>query len=163
MKKWIKNVLYVSMIVMLFAILVVMFVHSKDSHSSLPTDTTQQDLPTTQIQYNEYRLSMDICESVFGMNPETFVNARGKDTLLENGYTNAWVTSDQVLILQLTDAQLDSWRNSNVSLQILQKISSACFTPKTRKTYRKFRIISVKQTDDLDFKLERILRTAMDY
>ena len=122
MKKWITNFSCIGIAVILFAILMVMFISNQKTYNSLPTDTGKSVLPSNPIQYNEYRLSTKICKTVFGMDPETFVNKQGKDTLLENGYTNAWVTSDQVLVLQLTDTQLDSWRNSDMSLQILQKI-----------------------------------------
>lgn len=80
------------------------------------------DTPPDDSELNEYRLSYRVCETALGVDPQTFCSNRGQGTALENGYTNATVTADNVLVLQLTDAQLDEWRNSNSSLQILQKM-----------------------------------------
>ena len=41
---------------------------------------------------------------------------------MANGYTLAEVTEDNTLILKLTDHEVDSWRNHELCLQILQKI-----------------------------------------
>ncbi|MBQ4115880.1 MAG: hypothetical protein IJD37_00740, partial [Clostridia bacterium] len=56
------------------------------------------------------------------MDPKTFCATKGDNTLLENAYIEATVTSDDVLVLQLTDAQMNSWKNAVVHLQILQSI-----------------------------------------
>lgn len=82
----------------------------------LPFETTP-----SESELNEFRLSNKICVTLFGVDSQTFYETKGKDTLLENGYTKAAITDD-VLVLYLTDSQVDSWRNSNIFLQILQKI-----------------------------------------
>ena len=77
---------------------------------------------TSDFNLNEYRLPYGICRAVLGTDPQTFCETNGKETLLENRYVKASVTEDNVLILQLTDSQVESWKNSDVYLQILQKL-----------------------------------------
>ncbi len=73
-------------------------------------------------ELHEFRLSTKICKTILGVDSKDFYKTKGKNTLLENGYTKVGLTEDDVLILHLTEAQVDSWCNSNVFLQILQKI-----------------------------------------
>ena len=82
----------------------------------LPFETTP-----SESELNEFRLSNKICVTLFGIDSQTFYETKGKDTLLENGYTKASITDD-ILVLYLTDEQVDSWRNSNIFLQILQNL-----------------------------------------
>ena len=89
--------------------------------SRLPLNSSVESNSNTP-HMNEYRLSSKICQTAFGVDSATFYKTKGKDTLLERGYTSATLTTDDVLVLQLTDAQLEQWRNSDVYLQILQKI-----------------------------------------
>ena len=81
-----------------------------------------KDTASNELQMHEYHLSNKICETVFGMDSQSFCESKGKGTLLENGYASAIVTADETLVLQLTDSQLDRWKNSSIQLQILQKI-----------------------------------------
>jgi len=78
--------------------------------------------PPSDSGLNEYRLPYGICYQILGTDPQTFCETNGKETLLENGYTKASATEDNILILQLTDSQVESWKNSDVYLQILQKL-----------------------------------------
>jgi len=94
--------------------------HTIQSHKK--SDNNDDNAGIESNETHEYQLSDKICQTVFGIDPQTFCEKNGKDTLLENGFTSAMVTSDDTLVLQLTNIQSGNWRNSEVSLQILQKI-----------------------------------------
>lgn len=121
-EKNIKTIVFVVIILILCVIL------SSCSFEFLQNSTqTDPNLNNTSkdTELQEFRLSTKICKTIFGVDSKDFYNTKGKNTLLENGYTKVELTEDDVLILHLTEAQVDSWRNSNVSLQILQKILGA--------------------------------------
>jgi len=118
-EKNVKTIVFVEIVLILCVIL-------SSCHFELLQDSTQTDpnLNNTSQdpELHEFRLSTKICKTIFGVDSKDFYNTKGKDTLLENGYTKVELTEDDVLILHLTEAQVDLWRNSNVFLQILQKI-----------------------------------------
>jgi len=73
-------------------------------------------------KYNEYVLSPSVCNAIFGVEPDVFLATKGSETDLFNGYSEAKVDQAGNLILHLTDAQREAWKNSSAFLQILQKI-----------------------------------------
>jgi hypothetical protein len=85
-------------------------------------DTDNKELPADDSKLNEFLLSRKICRVLLGVSPKTFHETNGEGTLLFNEYTDSAVTEDGDLVLHLTDNQVDQWRNSNVFMQILQKI-----------------------------------------
>ena len=89
--------------------------------NNLPQNPNK-DNPSNNLQIHEFRLTNKICEAIFGINSQTFYKTKGEGTLLENGYTDVSMTDNETLILKLTDSQLNTWKNSIIHLQILQKI-----------------------------------------
>lgn len=113
-----------SMIALLMAPLTLLSCRPRAETVTITAANTDTSADTVQAPplIHEYRISSKICKFLFDMYPEKFCKTKGMDTLLENGYTDAFVTSDQFLILRLTNSQLEAWKNSDVYLQILQKM-----------------------------------------
>lgn len=74
--------------------------------------------------YNYYKLSPTICELTIGEKPEDFVKSRGRESLLVNGYTFASLDDDGNLILILSDKEVEAWKKSSLSLEILRIVTN---------------------------------------
>jgi len=111
MKNWIKHFVIVSVIFILSIVITLVWKISNDNFNNL-----------TIQNKNKFELSPTVCEYMLGVSPEIFVKEKGKDTILENSYTYANIGKDGVLLLILSDTELNNWKNSRLDLQVLQKI-----------------------------------------
>ena len=108
MKQWIKRVL-LGGAALLAAIGCVMFYFEQTA--TTPPVSTDMTL----------HLPPAVCSYMFnGVTPEEFCANRGADTVLRDAYVSAEVDKDGCLILILEEAVAEQWKNSLVSLQILQ-------------------------------------------
>lgn len=75
-------------------------------------------------RYTVYELSPVLCRTMLGsaVTPESFVKDEGEGTVIEGGYTYAKVTRDGNLLLVLSNAERDAWKNAEVVLQILSRL-----------------------------------------
>ena len=72
-------------------------------------------------QYNIYKLDPVVCEFVIG-DPHEFCETKGKDHLLENNYTYAFVDKKENLILIMSRDDIQDYKNASYDLQILQAV-----------------------------------------
>lgn len=72
--------------------------------------------------YNVYKLSPAVCNTVLGVSPGDFVFSQGQNTLLVNEYTYATMDGDGNLILILTNNERDDWKSRILTLAILDAI-----------------------------------------
>lgn len=66
-----------------------------------------------------YRIPTVACNTLFGTTPNNFIKTQGAGSLLQNGYTFAWVDKDGNLAIAMTDQQRDQWKQACVWLQVL--------------------------------------------
>ena len=71
---------------------------------------------------NFFNLSPRIAKMFIGEDPEVFCANNGETSSLYQMFVYANVTKSGNLILIMTDEQVESWKNSNFYLQLLQKI-----------------------------------------
>ena len=71
---------------------------------------------------NVVTLTPHLCNwLLLGNTPQSFCETEGAGTSLEDGYVFSGVDKNGNLIIVMTDAQKDNWRNGEASLQIMQK------------------------------------------
>ena len=102
MKKITKNLIIASIITIMFILFLVLVV----------------------TNYNYYKISPVICELAIGSSPEEFVNTSGVDTMLFRGYTYSKLDTDGNLILILSDKELEQWKKTSLSLEILRIVTN---------------------------------------
>ena len=116
MKQWIKRIL-LGGAALLAAIGCVMICSEKTATTpQLPEDTTMQ-----PPQHTTLHLPPIVCQYMLGgVTPEEFCETKGAGTVLHGCYKHAEVDSDGCLILVVENYIVKGWKDSLMSMQIMQ-------------------------------------------